>query len=189
MNEPSDRELMGRLARGDRDALGPLMERHHRRLFRIALSYLRDADEAMDAVQETFVKAYQAASRWDPVSEVAPWLSRIAVNHSIDRYRRRRRRLRSEEPMPEQTGDHDSRWQAGLPSPEHEASGREVGQRIAAALQTLPERQRAIFVLRHYDERTLPEIADTLGMSLGTVKSSLHRAVARLRERLGSVRA
>ena len=53
----------------------------------------------------------------------------------------------------------------------------------------LPERQRAIFVLRHYDERSLPEIADTLGMSLGTVKSSLHRAVARLRERLTSVRA
>ena len=53
----------------------------------------------------------------------------------------------------------------------------------------LPERQRAIFVLRHYDELSLEEIADTLGMSLGTVKSSLHRAVARLRERLTSVRA
>ena len=74
---------MQRLARGDRDALGPLMERHHRRLFRIALSYLRDVDEAMDAVQETFVKAYQAAARWDPVSEVAPWLSRIAVCSSL----------------------------------------------------------------------------------------------------------
>lgn len=180
---------MQRLGRGDRDALGPLMERHHRRLFRIALSYLRDPDEAMDAVQETFVKAYQAAPRWDPVSEVAPWLSRIAVNHSIDCYRRRRRRRQTEEPMPAETGDHDARWSAGTPSPEHEASGREVGQRIAVALLALPERQRAIFVLRHYDERTLPEIANVLGMSLGTVKSSLHRAVARLRERLGSASA
>jgi RNA polymerase sigma-70 factor (ECF subfamily) len=180
---------MGRLARGDREALGPLMERHHRRLYRIALSYLRDADEAMDAVQETFVKAYQAASRWDPISEVAPWLSRIAVNHSIDCYRRRRRRRLSEEPMTDQPADHDSRWQSDQPSPENVASGREVGQRIAVALQTLPERQRTIFVLRHYDERSLPEIADTLGMSLGTVKSSLHRAIARLRERLGSVQA
>jgi RNA polymerase sigma-70 factor (ECF subfamily) len=180
---------MQQLSRGEREALGPLMERHSRRLYRIALSYLRDADEAMDAVQETFVKAYQAASRWDPVSEVAPWLSRIAVNHSIDRYRRRRRRQRSEAPMPEGTTAHDSRWRTGEPSPEHEASGREVGQRIAAALQTLPERQRAVFVLRHYDERSLPEIADTLGRSLGTVKSSLHRAIARLRERLGSAEA
>jgi RNA polymerase sigma factor (sigma-70 family) len=177
---------MGRLARGDRDALGPLMERHHRRLFRIALSYLRDADEAMDAVQETFVKAYQAAARWDPVSEVAPWLSRIAVNHSIDCYRRRRRRRQSEEPMPELPIDHDSRWRGTEPSPESEVAGREVGRQIAAALAILPERQRTIFVLRHYDERSLPEIADTLGMSLGTVKSSLHRAIARLRERLGA---
>lgn len=180
---------MLRLARGERDALGPLMERHQRRLFRIAISYLRDVDEAMDAVQETFVKAYQAAARWDPVSEVGPWLSRIAVNHSIDCYRRRRRRRQSEAPMPEQTTEHDARWKAGDPSPESEAAGREVGHRIAAALQALPERQRAIFVLRHYDERSLPEIADTLGMSLGTVKSSLHRALARLRERLGSVSA
>ena len=60
---------------------------------------------------------------------------------------------------------------------------------MALFLQALPERQRAIFVLRHYGERSLPEIADTLGMSLGTVKSSLHRAIARLRERLGSVQA
>jgi RNA polymerase sigma-70 factor, ECF subfamily len=61
--EPSDRELMGRLAAGDREALGPLMERHHLRVYRIALSYLRDRDEAQDAVQETFVKAYQGAAR------------------------------------------------------------------------------------------------------------------------------
>ena len=80
--EPSDRELMARLAAGDREALGPLMERHHRRLYRIALSYLRDPDEALDAVQETFVKAFQDAARWDGAAEVAPWLSRIAVNHA-----------------------------------------------------------------------------------------------------------
>jgi RNA polymerase sigma factor (sigma-70 family) len=180
---------MERLARGDREALAPLMERHHTRLYRIALSYLRDADEALDAVQEIFVKAFQAAARWDPVADVGPWLSRIAVNHSIDCYRKRRRRRQSEEPMPETSADHDTRWSAGAPSPESVVAGREVGQRIQAALSVLPERQRAIFVLRHYDERSLPEIADALGMSLGTVKSSLHRAVARLRERLTSVRA
>lgn len=187
MTEPSDRELVQRLAGGDREALAPLMERHHRRLYRIALSYLRDADEAMDAVQETFVKAYQAASRWNPTSEVAPWLSRIAVNHSIDCYRRRRRRRRTEAPLLDDAGDHDERWTAPVPSPESEAAGREAGLRIEAALLALPRKQRAIFVLRHYDERSLPEIADALGLSLGTVKSSLHRALARLRERLGAL--
>ena len=60
---PSDRELMQRLAAGDREALSPLMERHSRRVYRIALSYLRDADDALDAVQDTFVKAFQNAAR------------------------------------------------------------------------------------------------------------------------------
>ena len=89
--DTSDRELMSRMARGDREALSPLMERHYARLYRVALSYLRDPDEALDAAQETFVKAYQNAHKWNASSEVAPWLTRVAVNSAIDRYRRRKR--------------------------------------------------------------------------------------------------
>jgi RNA polymerase sigma-70 factor (ECF subfamily) len=187
MEGESDRALMGRLAAGDREALAPLMERHHRRLYRIALGYLRDPDEAMDAVQETFVKAYQAAARWDGAAEVAPWLTRIAINHAIDRYRSGRRRLRAEAPL--ETDGQPRPIAADAPSPERAVLGREIGERIAVALRTLPERHRAVFVLRHVEELSLEEIARTLGMSLGTVKSSLHRAVHRLRERLERVRA
>jgi len=184
--EPSDRDLMARLAAGDRDALGPLMERHHLRVYRIALSYLRDRDEAQDAVQETFVKAYQGAARWDGSSEVAPWLARIAVNHAIDRYRRGRRRLRSETPLDDE--DYGERIAAPSPSPERRAMGREAGERISAALHALPDRQRAVVVLRLYEEMNLDEIARTLDMSLGTVKSSLHRAMRRMRETLAGLR-
>src|SRR5919108_5225441 len=184
MEEPSDRDLMRALARGDRDALSPLMERHHRRLYRLALSYLRDPDEALDVVQETFVKAYVAAPRWDDRSEVGSWLTRIGINQAIDRYRRSRRRRRSEEPIEDGAADHDRRWTAAAASPERMVLGREVGEKIAAALRALPERQRAIFVLRHYDDMSLDEIARTLGISLCTVKSSLHRAIHRLRDRL-----
>jgi RNA polymerase sigma factor (sigma-70 family) len=63
-----------------------------------------------------------------------------------------------------------------------------VGERIASVLRSLPERQRAVFVLRHYDEMPLEDIARALDMSLGTVKSSLHRAVHRMRERLEGLR-
>ena len=184
--EASDRELMARLAAGDKDALGPLVERHHVRIYRIALSYLRDRDEAQDAVQETFVKAYQGAGRWDGSAEVAPWLSRIAVNHAIDRYRGRRRRLRSEAPL--DVEDHAERVAAPAPSPERRAMDREAGEKIAAALGALPERQRAVVVLRLYQDMNLDEIARTLDMSLGTVKSSLHRALRRMRETLAGLR-
>jgi RNA polymerase sigma-70 factor (ECF subfamily) len=185
--EASDRELMARLAAGDREALGPLMERHHGRIYRIALSYLRDRDEAQDAVQETFVKACQGAARWDGSAEVAPWLSRIAVNHAIDRYRRGRRRLRSETPIDDQEHGHQS-IPAEAPSPERRAMDREAGQRISAALSGLPARQRAVVVLRLYEEMNLEEIARTLDMNLGTVKSSLHRALRRMRLTLAGLR-
>jgi RNA polymerase sigma-70 factor (ECF subfamily) len=186
MTEPSDRDLMGRLAAGDREALAPLMERHYRRLYRIALAYLRRPDDALDVVQETFVKAYVHAARWDGAAEVAPWLTRIAVNQAIDVYRRGRRRRAAEEPFDEVA---PRAVAVDDPSPERRLLGREIGERVDSALGILPERQRAIFVLRHYEELSLQEIAQALDMSLGTVKSSLHRALARLRERLQGVRS
>jgi RNA polymerase sigma-70 factor (ECF subfamily) len=176
---------MARLAAGDREALGPLMERHYRRLYRVALAYQRNSDDALDAVQETFVRAFQNAARWDGASEVAAWLSRIAINQSIDRYRREKRRRQTLTPL---EGDAREAISTDHPSPERGALGREVGVRISAAVGLLPERQRAVFVLRHYEEQTLEEIAGTLGLSLGTVKSSLHRAIRRLRERLAGIR-
>lgn len=180
---------MVRLVAGEGEALAPLMERHHRRLYRLALSYLRSPDDALDVVQETFVKAFRNAARWDSSAEVGPWLTRIAVNQAIDRYRRDKRRLATITPLMDQGDDHRERLAVEEPSPERRLLGRELGERIGAALRALPERQRAVFVLRHYEEMSLEEIAAALGLSLGTVKSSLHRAIHRLRSRLEGLRA
>jgi RNA polymerase sigma-70 factor (ECF subfamily) len=177
-----DRDLMARLARGDRDALTPLVERHYTRLYRIALGYLRQRDDALDVVQEAFVKAFQAAGRWDGSADAGPWLSRITVNLSIDRWRRNRRRGQTFSPLAE--GDHLEVLAASGPAPDSGVLRREAGDRLSLALRELPERQRAVVVLRHYQELSLEEIASTLGMSLGTVKSSLHRALHRMRATL-----
>jgi len=175
----SDRDLMVRLAEGDREALAPLMERHYPRLYRLALSYVRNPDDALDVVQETFVKAFQKADRWDGSTEAGPWLSRVAVNQSIDRWRRNRRRQATFTPLAE--GDHDESLAAGGPDPDRRVLRREMRDRLSAALESLPDRQRAVVVLRHYQEMSLDEIAQTLGMRLGTVKSTLHRALGRMR--------
>jgi RNA polymerase sigma-70 factor (ECF subfamily) len=179
---PDDCELMARLAAGDRDALAPLVERHYSRLYRIALAYLRQREDALDVVQEAFVKAYQGASRWDGSAEAGPWLTRVTVNLAIDRWRRNRRRGETFAPLADD--DHASSLADPAASAERGIHGREAGERVARALRVLPERQRAVVVLRHYQELSLEEIAEALGMSLGTVKSSLHRALARMRERL-----
>ena len=180
-----DRELMERLARGDREALTPLVERHHRRLYRIALGYLREREDALDVVQEAFVKVFQAASRWDGSADAGPWLSRVTVNLSIDRWRRNKRRGQTFSPLAE--GDHLDVLADHRPAPDRGVEGRESGERLAVALRALPERQRAVVVLRHYQELSLEEIAKALGMSLGTVKSSLHRALHRMRDTLSEV--
>jgi RNA polymerase sigma-70 factor (ECF subfamily) len=177
-----DRDFMARLAAGDREALAPLMERHYRRMYRIALSYLRQPDDALDVVQEAFVRAFQSASRWDGSAEAGPWLARITVNLAIDRWRRNRRRAQTFTPLG--GSDHAAALADLSPSPDRRVQGREAGERVAAALRRLPERQRAVVVLRHYQDMSLEEIAGTLGMSLGTVKSSLHRALHRMREGL-----
>jgi len=111
----ADRELMARLAAGDREALAPLMERHYRRVYRIALSYLRHPDDALDAVQETFVKAFQKADRWDGSTDAGPWLARVAVNQSIDRWRRIRRRQATFTALGE--GDHEESRPMGARRP------------------------------------------------------------------------
>jgi RNA polymerase sigma-70 factor (ECF subfamily) len=184
MGEPTDGDLLQRLAAGDRDALAPLMERHHRRLYRLVLSYLRDPDEAEDVVQEVFVKAYAHAARWDGRSEPLAWLTRIAVNEAIDRYRRRKRRaawLRAdaeERPAAARGTQADDTVRA-----------REIVEQLEAALDALNEKERAVFVLRHQHEMTLDEITQALGLPLGTVKSCLHRAVHRVRQALRGWRA
>lgn len=182
----TDRELMERMAGGDQESLSELMRRHHQRLFRIAIGYVRDPDDALEVVQETFVKAYRGAARWDGAAEVVAWLARIAINESIDRYRRARRRRATEEPLARED-PHDSRWTADGPSPERRVLGRELREHIDAAVLALPERQRSIFVLRHYQGMELAEIAGALDMRLGTVKSGLHRALERLRALLAGV--
>ncbi len=183
--DAGDRELMARLSAGDREALAPLMERHHRRVYRIALSYLRRPEDALEVVQEAFVKAFQNASRWDGSAEAGPWLARIAVNLSIDRWRRNRRRQETFTPMPED--DRAAEMDGGGPGPDRALAGREVRETVLRALARLPERQRAIVLLRHYQDQSLEEIAATLGISIGTVKSSLHRALVRLRQGLAGV--
>ena len=129
-----DRELMERLARGDRDALAPLVERHYRRLYRIALGYLRQREDALDVVQEAFVKVFQAASRWDGSADAGPWLSRVTVNLSIDRWRRNKRRGQTFSPLVE--GDHlDVAGGPRARAPDRGVEGRESGERLAAALR------------------------------------------------------
>ncbi|MEO5762667.1 MAG: RNA polymerase sigma factor [Vicinamibacteria bacterium] len=186
-NGVRDTDLLAQLQAGDEDALAPLMARHERRLYGIAYGYLRNSEDALEVVQDAFVKLFQQSERVDTRAEVGAWLTRVAINAAIDRYRQKKRRGTREVEVENEDLQHiPSRREAGpLDNLHTEDSRRELER----GLRALNETQRAVVTLRHFSELSLDEIASTLGVRLGTVKSSLNRALARMKTAMGEARA
>ncbi len=166
-------------------AFEEFVRRYQRRFYRIAMGYMRDHDDALVAVQGAFIRIYRARHRWTPQAQPFTWAYRILVNHCIDLIRKRRIRDASSLDAPE-VGERDL-VDRDSPSPFQASAGAQMGAAIRAAVAELPDRQREIFTLRHFEEMSLQEIAEVQGCALGTVKSSLHRAVMTLRERLSDL--
>ncbi len=159
---------------GDPGAFSLLYGRYRPLVFSVAWRITGDTDVAEDVVQETFLQVSQALAAWRPEAKLSTWIYRIAVNAAIDERRRARRRPAAG-PVPDR-------------AVEHAVPDRAVGDRISRAVSSLPPRERAVFVLRHYEDLPLAEVADVLGIALGTVKATLHHAVAKLAESLKDLR-
>jgi RNA polymerase sigma-70 factor, ECF subfamily len=182
----ADQDLVARLSAGDEDALAGLMARHERRLYGIAYGYLRNSEDALEVVQDAFVKLFQQKGRVDTRAEIGAWLTRVAINASIDRYRQKKRRGVHEVGVEdEHLQDLPARHESGALDNLHTEDSRRA---IERGLMVLNERQRAVVTLRHFSDLSLDEIASTLGVRLGTVKSSLNRALARMKTVMGEVR-
>ena len=180
---PDDFALM-EAVRADREgAFESFVERYQRRLYRLAWGYLRHHEDALDAVQETMVKIYRARGSYRPESHPFTWASRIMANQCLDQIRRRRARP-SESLEAAQEAGPSRDLLAGDPhdTPERVQQSADFRRQVEEAVAQLPESQREVFVLRHFEEMSLEEIATARGCALGTVKSSLHRAAGAVRE-------
>jgi RNA polymerase sigma-70 factor (ECF subfamily) len=168
------------------DQFGLWMAGEQKRIFLLCLRMLRDHEDADNATQDAFLKAYKAIERGDAreVQEPAKWITRIAVNTCLDRLRSRRWQFWRQRP------DQESEWTilamapSGAPGPDKELLSQEIGHRLAKAMDTLSDRQRSVFVLKHYEDRSLDEIGEILGLDTGTVKAHMARALAKLRAEL-----
>ena len=161
------------------------MVSEQRRIFLICQRMLSDADEADSAVQDTFFKAYQALERHSgDIGEPGRWLTRIAVNTCLDRLRSRRWQFWRKRPDGPDEETILAMAASVAPDAEDQVFARQVGQRLAQGLEGLSGRQRAVFTLRHYEDRSLEEIGQILELDVGTVKAHLNRAVTKLREEL-----
>ncbi len=174
-------ELIAKARRGDADAFAVLVTRYRDRVYRLVLGLLRDAGHAEDVTQETFIKAWFRLSTFTGSSAFYTWLYRVAVNAASDwrkRWSRRRALALEDGPLgPEAVPDRG-------PRPDRLAYGRELSVRIDEALSAMPEKFRAMIILRDFEGLSYEEIGRVLRIRKGTVESRLFRAREKLKDLL-----
>ena len=161
-----------------------LVTAHYGRIQRLCRFLLGDRQEAEDVAQEVFLKAHEADWLGRPPREWGAWLTRVAVNTCRDRHRAGgwiRFRLRSDR-------IEDVPLTSATLAPSEAAISEATRRRIWEAFRALPRRQQEVFVLRYLDEQSTPEVAKALGLSAGSVKRHLYRAIRRLRRGLEDLR-
>ncbi len=175
---------MARVLAGDRDAYREIVERYQTRVFRLAMTLLKNREEATDIAQEALVRAYTHLQSFKGDSRFATWLYKIVNNLCVDLLRRRR--TASSEEYDEEVAPPDDNIAPGLISghlqgnPQGQLLRRELGVKLQAALETLPGKHREILWLREVDGLSYEELSEVLGIPKGTVMSRLFHARAKM---------
>jgi RNA polymerase sigma-70 factor (ECF subfamily) len=172
-------------ARGDRTAFAKLVDLYRRPVHGLAFRLLRDPEEARDAAQETFVRAWGAITTYDTTQPFGPWLLRIARNHALDLLRRRLPpgRLVALDAEPEE-GAPVTELPGDTPAADSVLELAQTRASLEAAVAALPPNYRAVIQLFHVEQLSYKEIAATLDVPMGTVMTWLHRARSTLRATL-----
>lgn len=177
----TDAAAVARARGGDSEAFRLLVERHSRSVYKVAFRITGRAEDAEDVVQETFLKAYRQLDRFEERASFGTWLHRIAWNCSVDLLRSRPKREQAEEAETLDQLGSISQASAGAPSPERLMASVQVSDRVKEAMGRLSALERAAFVMRHYEGRTIDEISKALAIRENAAKHSIFRAVRKMR--------
>jgi len=179
--EPSDEKLMERYAAGDLSAFRALFQRYENRIYNFFLRRLGDPERAADLFQELFLRLHRNRHRFDPGRPFAIWLFTIANNLVRDNLRMTRsldfERVETEDALPPSKSA----------TPEESAAAAEVGEKIAMAIQALPEAQKEVLLLARFEGLSHKQIAEITGRSRLAARQLLYRALQNLRRRLSEV--
>jgi len=186
----SEAALIERCLAGDETANAELVLEHHRLVLGLATHLLGDREEALDLSQEVFLRVFRTLHRFRGQSALRTWIFRIVVNQVRNRQRWWNRRQRAHQvSLDDHIRDHgEIVLGADASTPDRELTRKELGLRLRAAIHGLPFEQRTALVLREVEGLRYEEIAFSLGLPVGTVKSRLTRARQTLREELGDLR-
>jgi len=177
----ADEDVIARVMAGEKELYEIIMRRYNQRLYRVARAILREDDEAEDVVQDAYVRAYEHLDQFLGRARFATWLTKIAVNESLARARKKNRVQELETMIPEEK---ESALTAATASPEHEASRTEMARLLEGAVLCLPEHYRIVLMMRDIEEMSTADTAAALELSEENVKIRLHRARILLREEL-----
>jgi len=182
---PDEKDALARCAAGDTNAYGKIVNAYRNKAYYYALSILHNHEDALDVSQEAFVKAFSALSRFDRTRPFLPWFMRILRNMCINAYNKRKRR-------PEYHAAHQNDGSedvvylvpSGDPSPADVLARRETADWVRQAMKQLPDKQREVLFLFHFEYMTYETIAEILDIPVGTVMSRLFHARKKLAELL-----
>ena len=179
-----DRELIERLQTGDTTAFRELVERYKKRAYFVALDLMGTHEDAEDISQEAFIKVYRSIGSFRGEAQFSTWLHRIVVNLCISEKRKKSSKMVEYygDTIPEEA--HHAHGSSSPDHPEKALRSSKIQKHIQEALDKLPAKQKAVFVLRFYQDMSLKEIGKVLKLSEGTVKSHLFRTMRKLREYL-----
>jgi RNA polymerase sigma-70 factor (ECF subfamily) len=183
--------LIEKAKKRDTAAFSALVKRHQERALHVAYSFLGNREDARDAAQEAFVKAYESLSSFKGGSQFSTWLHRILVNVCKDTLRKKivRKNLavtRREPDEDEEKTRAEDKVASHYPSARDQMVSRELGGAIREAMETLPPQQRSAFALRYLEGLSLAEIAETLKLSEGAVKAHVWQAAQKMQKLLSS---
>jgi RNA polymerase sigma-70 factor (ECF subfamily) len=181
-----DRALVAAAQRGDREAFRTLFERYHRRAYALALGIVRQPDDAMDAVQDAFIKAHKHLDKFEGTSSFYTWLYRIVMNVAIDHLRKHRRvkPVELDESRLENDADDPLLPRILGGNPGRALLDKQIRARIDQALDELSENHRAVLVMRELEGLSYEDMAQAMGCSKGTIMSRLFHARRNMQKRL-----
>ena len=180
-----DKELIVLAQKGDEKAYRTLLTKYERAVFNICLKMVRNREEARDLSQEAFMKVFSMLDRYNPAYAFSNWLFKITSNLCIDSMRKRRvDTLPMDEPIQSSKGEFERQYASPGDTPDKTLAKKERMTLLATAIDSLPDHYRIMIVLRHQQDLSYEEIAETLDVPLGTVKARIHRAREMLKSRL-----
>jgi RNA polymerase sigma-70 factor (ECF subfamily) len=181
-----DVSLVAEALAGNQLSFQLLVERYQDRMFGLVRHYTRNPVEIEDIVQDTFLKAFTRLKGFQQQSSFYTWLCRIAINTALDSHKRHGRNpvQAVEDPELAMAADRPGRPSASVQAPDAHLERDEIQKITQRVLDELPEIFRAVLVLREFEDMAYQDMADVLGISIGTVESRLFRARARFKEKL-----